>query len=307
MKSIRLLVIAMLRAITSIVQVKGVPKVIIWMKGTLFRKDEPYNAYRNIKICLDPTVGFHCLNVLNHGGYEVVKTFEKFLSPGDVYIDIGANLGFMSLNAEKIVGPTGKVISFEPDPKILPILKNNISINNSAILLVEKAVCDKEGTEVFNIATESGLSRLDNKQQNLFGMELSEKVTVETNTLDNFLAELLPNRPIQFIKIDVEGHELRILRGADSTLKKYRPTLFLEINHGALRQNNVSFADILDHMKQYSYECYFVNSHGADWFRLGRRPTYRRIADDHHLYLNRPLDLLCVHSEVEQGTKWQTH
>ena len=205
----------------------------------------------------------------------------------------------MSLNAEKMVRPNGKVISFEPDPKILPILKKNRSINHSDIVIIEKAVSDKEGSEIFNIATESGLSRLDNKKHNLFGLKLSEQITVETNTLDNYLAKLLPNWPLKFIKIDVEGHELRILKGAESTLKKYKPTLFLEINHGALKQNNISYTDILNFLGQYSYQFYYVNSHAADWVRIGREPTYKKITADHHKYALKPFDLLCISAEME--------
>ena len=298
MKMIRQIIIGILRFFTFHIQLKGVPKFILFIKGALFRKDEAYKAYNNIKITIDPTVGFHCLNVLNYGGYEAVKLFEKFLKKGDVFIDIGANLGYMSLNAEKLVGAGGKVISFEPDPSILPVLKRNKIINHSDILICEKAVGDREGTEVFNIATESGLSRLDNKQHNQFGLELVEQITIEMTTLDDFLQEVLPERPVKFIKIDVEGHELRILKGAQSSLGNYKPALFLEINHEALKQNEVTYLDIFDFLKRYSYQFYFVDSHGADWLRLNRKPTCILIGDDHKRYADIPFDLLCLSSEM---------
>ena len=78
----------------------------------------------------------------------------------------------MSLNAEKIVGDSVVVISFEPDPEILPLLKINKKINNSKINIIEEAISDYKGVAQFNIATESGLSRFENSKNNSWGMVL---------------------------------------------------------------------------------------------------------------------------------------
>src|SRR5882724_6782893 len=221
----RSLIIKAIQKFTRVIQLKGVPKMIVFTKNSLFRKGRVYKVYNNLKITINPSVNFHCLNVLNYGGFEAVKLFEKNLGKGDVFVDIGTNLGYMSLNAEKIVGKEGRVISLEPDPDILPILKKNMQINNSSITLVEKAASDRKGTATFNIATESGLSRLDNEGHNLHGLQLRETKEIEVDTLDSILAALIPGRPVKMMKIDVEGHELRVLKGAVGTLEKYAPAI----------------------------------------------------------------------------------
>src|SRR5258708_7475690 len=132
------LIIRLLQGFTSVVQVKGVPRFILLIKRGLLKAGTEYRVYNNIKLTIDPSVSFHCLNVMNYGGYETVKIFEQYLDKGDVYVDIGTNLGYMSLNAEKIVGREGAVISFEPDTMILPILNENNRINNSPITIIEK-------------------------------------------------------------------------------------------------------------------------------------------------------------------------
>jgi FkbM family methyltransferase len=294
MNKIRLAVIRMLQGLTSVVQIKGVPKFIIYTKNTLFRKDQEYKVYNDIRIKIDPTVNFHCLNVLNYGGYETIKIFEKYLEKGDVYVDVGANLGYMSINAEKIVGPGGAVVALEPDTEILTILKANKLINHSAFPIIEKAASEAPGVETFNIATESGLSRLSNVQHNLFGLELLRQKEVETDSLDNILNSIIPNRPVKLIKIDVEGHELRVLKGAVNTINNYKPVLILEINHGALKQNDISYLDILHFLEKFSYKFYFVDSHSADWLRFKRAPTFRPIRNYHEDFINKPFDLLCI-------------
>jgi FkbM family methyltransferase len=294
MNKMKLLFIGALQGFTSVIQLKGIPKFINLSKKVLFQKDQVYKVYNNIKIKINPAVNFHCQNVLNYGGYETIKIFENHLKKGDTYIDIGTNLGYMSLNAERIVGKEGSVISFEPDATILPLLKENKLINNSGITIVEKAASEKQGIEIFNIATESGLSRLANEQVNLFGLELLQQKEVKTDTLDNILNELIPRRVVNLIKIDVEGHELKVLRGGIDTLRNYKPVLILEINHEALGQNNISYVDILQFLKQFSYKFYVIESHSADWLRFSRKPSFKLIEEgNEEQFAHKPFDLLC--------------
>ena len=122
------ILIKILQIISKNIQIKGFPKFILFIKNILFNSNTVYNAYNNVNLKILPNVGFHCLNILNHGGFDTIKIFEKYLTLGDNFIDIGANLGYMSINASKIVGPKGKIISFEPDNTIYNLLENNISL-----------------------------------------------------------------------------------------------------------------------------------------------------------------------------------
>jgi len=279
--------------ITSHIQLKGVPKILWYLRKLFMKKDSVYNVYNNIKIKIDNSTNFHWLNVINYGGYEAILLFEKFLRPGDIYIDIGANYGYMAINASRLVGNDGLVIAIEPEPRVLNLLKFNADLNNCRINIVQKAISDSQGESSFNVGTEIGLSRLDNLRNNTFGMILQEKVIVEKTTLDTLVADLVPNRNVRFVKMDVEGHELTILKGASQVIAKRKTIFMLEINPGALSQNDITFKDILEFLITHSYKVFWVHSHSADWFRIGRYPTLEEVTD-YKKFVNKNADILAI-------------
>jgi FkbM family methyltransferase len=221
---------------------------------------------------------------------------------GDNFIDIGANLGYMSINASKIVGPKGKIISFEPDNTIYNLLENNISLNNVENIKLNKiGLSNYNGEASFNIATESGLSRLENKNNNLEGLILQTKTTIKVNTLDSYLSENnFTNLKIKMIKIDVEGHELNILEGAVNVLKDSKPIIILEINPGALIQNDLSLTNIVNFLDPLDYDSFFINSHSADIIRFSRNPSFMIITPTNIKDLSsKNFDLLAIPKKFE--------
>lgn len=151
---------------------------------------------------------------------EAQKFFEKIIKEGDIVYDIGAHVGFYSLLASNKVGSNGKIFSFEPLPRNIVYLRKHIDINNiKNIDVIEAAVFDKEGV-VF----------MDDKI-NSFYAKISDNgdLKIRTVMLDNLVSseKLLPPN---VIKIDVEGAELSVLKGADFILNKYNPTIFLSMH-----------------------------------------------------------------------------
>lgn len=287
------LIIKVIQIFTSNIQIKGIPKILLLIKKPLFDKNKPYECYNKIKIKINPNVGFHCLNVLNYGGYETIKLFEKYLCKGDTYVDVGTNFGYMSINAKQIVGDNGHVFSFEPDKTILPLLYENIKLNTSKINIIEKGVSNFNGSVNFKIATESGLSRIENVKRNNFGLILKEETNIEVVKLDSYFENY--RNKINFIKIDVEGHEVKILEGSLNILKKYKPLLMLEINPLALLQNENNLEEIYNFLDSLNYKIFCINSHSADVFRIGRNPTLieiNRINIEN--YLNKSFDLFAI-------------
>lgn len=257
------------------------------------KKDSIYKVYNNIKIKIDPNTNFHWLNVVNYGGYEAVLLFEKYLRPGDIYIDIGANYGYMAINAKKLVGDLGTVIAIEPDPRALSLLKFNAELNKSRIDIIQKAIADSEGESGFNVATEIGLSRLDNLSNDMLGVTMQERIMIQKTTLDKLVADFIPHKDIRLVKMDVEGHELRILRGATQVLANRKTMFMLEINHGALSLNKVTFKDILEFFLTRSYKVFWIHSHSADWFRIGRYPTLEEVSD-YNKFINKYADIIAI-------------
>jgi FkbM family methyltransferase len=153
--------------------------------------------------------------------YDKQKKFEKMVKPGSVVYDLGGHVGFYSLLASEIVGPTGKVFVFEPFPKNLNYLHRHLQINNVCnVVVMEAAVSGKSGIMNFSEGPSSSMGHLNS--------EGSMKVKVVTIDELYSKGELpLPD----FVKIDIEGAEYLALTGAKDVLEKSHPVIFLA-THG---------------------------------------------------------------------------
>lgn len=158
------------------------------------------------------------------GTYEPEKqtVFQSLVTEGNVVFDIGAHVGFYTLLASALVGPTGKVFAFEPLPRNIIYIKKHLYLNkvtNAAV--VEIAVSDKDGTSSFRERADSSMGHFSEDGE----------LQVKTVRLDKLIeTEKMPVP--DYIKIDVEGAEIKVLAGAKNTLKKFSPTLFLA-THGS--------------------------------------------------------------------------
>jgi FkbM family methyltransferase len=170
----------------------------------------------------DPTSRGKVLRILN-GTYEREQTalFEQLIRPGDTVLDVGANIGYYTLLAAVLVGPTGRVHSFEPEPRNAGFLRRHAEINRMRRVTVQQAaVSDRAGTARFDFGSGSGTGHLAD----------AGALEVRTLRLDDYCAEhgLAPSA----VKIDVEGAEMSVLQGARGMLERHRPVVFLS-THGA--------------------------------------------------------------------------
>ena len=152
---------------------------------------------------------------------EKQQKFIQQVKTGSVVYDIGANVGFYTLLASVLVGGAGRVVAFEPLPANLAYLTKHLALNNVRnTQVIEAAVSDENGTAMFTDITERSSGHFD----------LSGKLEVRTVRLDT----LCENGEIPLpdvMKIDVEGAEYQVLRGALSILEKHHPLIFLA-THG---------------------------------------------------------------------------
>lgn len=163
------------------------------------------------------------------GSYEPaqVKLFESEIKKGNVFFDIGANVGFYSLLAAEIVGSGGKIFSFEPSLENFNFLKKHIMINGyENIFPFQVAVSRKIGVSFFDEAFNRAQGKLAEKG----------KIKINTISIDEWIDSMKLPIP-DVIKIDVEGAEALVLKGAEFTLKKYQPIIFLSI-HGEQVKND---------------------------------------------------------------------
>lgn len=157
------------------------------------------------------------------GTYEdgVVSYMSQVLKSGDSFVDAGANIGFISLHAQKCVGEKGSITAFEAHPDTYQILKRNCELNNfNSIDLQQVALGNTHGSiKIFDnwSINRGGASVVINSDN-------SEGIDVQLVKMDDY--SLSP----KMIKVDVEGYELEVLKGAKQTIQKFLPELILEIS-----------------------------------------------------------------------------
>jgi FkbM family methyltransferase len=156
----------------------------------------------------------------------VQEELVRVLRPGSVLYDVGANVGFMTLIAARMVGPEGHVYAFEPIPEIARALAQNAARNDLAnVTVLELALSDEAGEAVLRIPDVNQGAHLARVADHVAADEL----TVRTAVLDDLVAER-GLRPPTLVKLDVEGAELLVLDGARRTLEAHRPVLVIELH-----------------------------------------------------------------------------
>jgi FkbM family methyltransferase len=158
------------------------------------------------------------------GVYELGKTelLRRLLRDKMTFVDVGANKGDFTLLAAKLVGPTGRVIAIEPEPRNYSLLCRSIEINGYRnIRTFPLALSDSEGTARLRLGPVSGAHTLSPEPK--IG---DNTIPIETTTLDSLLARCGISA-VDVIKIDVQGWELQVLRGANQTLRSNGAMLVL--------------------------------------------------------------------------------
>jgi FkbM family methyltransferase len=169
---------------------------------------------------------------------EVYERFRK-ISKMDVVIDVGAHVGVFTLKSGSIAS---KVISIEPDPHNFKLLSLNIRLNRmNNIVPVNIAVADYNGKAKLYLGSQSGLHSLLKASHH--------SIDVEVKKLDDLIKELKVER-ISFLKIDVEGAEFLVLKGALNILKKYKPFISMEYHYESEKSKILSLLKSLNYFYQ---------------------------------------------------------
>jgi len=226
----------------------------------------------------------------NYFGYEIKQLLSDFLKPGDVFIDVGANVGYFSLFASTIVGEDGMVVAIEPDPRALSTLRINITLNNiKNVSVIEKVCSDKEGVVGFNLASQLGWSTA---RSNIDALLFTEKIQVNQCTLDNIVFGDLKGRAIKVIKIDVEGYEPCVVGGSKAIIERNETAFIIEINCEFLRSNNKSINDILNEFIGNKFLAFWIDPERKLINRLNKISVKRIV--DYNSYYSKNGDIFIV-------------
>jgi len=195
-----------------------------------------------------------CCSSIFLDSYEPFTTeiFKRVVKKGNIVVDLGANIGYYSLLAARIVGMEGKVYAFEPEPRNHGLLLKNIELNKySNIIPVQKAVSNKSGATKLFISTSGGHSIHELSDGRDF-------VEVETVTLDEFLKE--EGHHVDVIKIDVEGAEIDAIEGMKQVIKENRNLkMFVEFWPYAIRKAGKSPEEFFSKLLNHGFVIYGIN------------------------------------------------
>lgn len=182
------------------------------------------------------------------GRYEPNEMFAaaSILDPGMCFVDVGANEGLFTLLASAVVGSSGRVHAFEPSPRERSRLEANIKLNRLSNVHVHPVALGSEQ----RIASLRVSNQAHPGQSTLGGFSYREteeaySVEVPVQTLDDVVERERPER-IDLIKVDVEGSETAVLRGALESLHRFRPMIIVEAQQSALKQMGSSTGELMD-------------------------------------------------------------
>jgi len=155
------------------------------------------------------------LELGTHGVYEPFETnlFLKEIKPGQTVVDVGANIGYYTLLAARLVGPEGKVYAFEPDPTNFALLQKNVEANGYTNVVLSTHALSHRNTKA-----KLYLNPANRGDHRIYDSGVGrETVPIDTVTLDSYLGKKA--RKVDFIKMDIQGAEPLALEGMKRTIK----------------------------------------------------------------------------------------
>ena len=185
-----------------------------------------------------------------NGRVHGLALFKDYGEAGDIAVDVGANIGEVSILLSQGAGPTGRVFAFEPNPRIYRYLRGNLALNH----------CDNVTPANLAVGAAAGTLRMsDDKRDDMNRVIDGGEIAVTCTTLD---AHLPPLERIAFLKIDVEGSELRVLEGARATLAR-TACVNCEMGEDHYRRYGYGMADLIAFLQQAGFQTYVTTETSA--------------------------------------------
>ena len=216
--------------------------LLIQLNSLIFKSIKTKQVeFFNCKLYLDKYDKYH----LSSRDYQIPIEVKNSINVGQTVIDVGASIGIYTIFFAKMVGKTGKVYAFEPEPNNFKLLKKNIEINGfKNVILENKAVSDITGTVKMEIADNIANHKITkNNSKNTFN--------IDSVRLDDYFKNKIPK--IDFLKIDTEGYDGYVILGSKKTLTENMSTkIMLEFHTKFMREAGlepIAFFKILSDLK----------------------------------------------------------
>jgi len=193
---------------------------------------------------------------------DVEKFITGLLQPGDVVFDVGAQIGMFTAIASQLIGPDGRLIAFEPDEKNHRDLQSTRQRNKlDNVSIINAGLSDSIGEATFHRPDGAWGSFMDSGNgagaritRDFFQNTTIRTFTIQTTTIDHVVAERELER-LDLIKIDVDGPEVTILRGAEQTLRTLKPVVMVEASR-FYQEHGTSVDELFSILQRNGYEIY---------------------------------------------------
>lgn len=198
------------------------------------------------------------LHDMQEGDRGLVRLLRRLWTAGKTFVDIGANVGVYTAMAAKRIGSSGTVHAFEPVQSTFKRMQDNIKLNNfSNVKIYNNALSSRTGTASIWIPKHNnkGMSSLHPNATPL------DEESITLITLDNVIKQG-KIETVDIIKIDVEGHELEVLKGGMDTISEMRPIIALELSREHLCRAETSPEAITELMINCGYRAYGIGEYG---------------------------------------------
>lgn len=213
---------------------------------------------------LDPCEYMQGIAIVS-GAYErnEALAFLRLLSPGDIVVDVGANIGQFSLLAAHAIGPLGRVHSFEPFPSVYSRLQSHVLAGpfRDTIRTFNLGLSDQKGTVTLWGSDELRIHGARNDGLTSAFSDSLRSTIVGEMRIDRW--DSLVGGRVDAVKLDCEGSELLALRGMEETLQKHRPRLLIEMNPATFEAAGYDSIVLLSYLEGFAYTFYDVGREGT--------------------------------------------
>lgn len=239
--------------------VSALVKRFWWKLRWRIRKDDwPLTLDNGLRLSAPHSGAAALIYYLGSSEPTTTVLLNHHLRPGMVVIDIGAHLGEYTLRASQLVGKTGQVHAFEPDPIVFRYLQQNAARSPLGNITVhQSAVANQQGEMQFAVQGEPSISSLI-PSSGAFRQAPVRTISVPVQTIDAYCTEHNLER-VDFIKIDIEGAELLAFNGAEEVLSRppgEAPAIYFEFVERLIRPFGYSGADVLQYLTEHGYTIY---------------------------------------------------
>ena len=279
----------------------GINKVLSAIWRLLFYAFSPSQSFvmttEHYKLRAHPQKGTLTRAVIRRGYWEKTETkaFILHLKPDALVIDAGANFGHYALVAAKFVGSAGKVIAFEPNTETFQLLLSNIAmLAHQNVIAVQAGLSDDNGEMSLSIDSSNPGGHSFTKDN--VGETGGDEIT-PVYSLDQYLSSNQFGLPVSVIKIDVQGFEVKVIRGAMQTIQRDHPVVFCEVTPQATKNSGDDFQELLEFFKDANYTVWFIdvaNSHLED-------VSYKQASDILHQPEREYADLIFIPPQTESN------